>query len=297
MLPVVNFFLTLLAFEYFLCVQAGLWIVDPKQGSVCHGGEPCTVTWLDDGSHPLLSEIGVITAGLYTGNQKLVQTIKPVDVSREHSLIFTPMPAAGPNSDTYYISFISTSAQQNNSLPYAAFSPFFRLDKMTGSFESPNPTAILPIPIPSSINTSNKPTTSDDVLSTITIGTISSSSTSRLSSTTTTSTGSPSSPTTTSASGSTIQASSSSPSSTTSTPISSLNSVPSLGPSGLTTTVLPTFTLSSASLSSGAAVSGSTSPSSTLGSSNTSGALSAGLTRGAGISIALASVAGLFLVL
>lgn len=44
-------------------------VIQPSQGSTCRGGESCTITWLDDGSRPLLSAIGVSTVGLYTGKQ------------------------------------------------------------------------------------------------------------------------------------------------------------------------------------------------------------------------------------
>jgi len=44
-------------------------VIQPSQGSTCRGGESCTITWLDDGSRPLLSAIGVSTVGLFTGKQ------------------------------------------------------------------------------------------------------------------------------------------------------------------------------------------------------------------------------------
>ncbi|KAJ3557373.1 hypothetical protein NP233_g11757 [Leucocoprinus birnbaumii] len=292
MLSLVNCLLTLLAFQCLLCVKAGLFVVDPKQGSTCHGGEPCTVTWLDDGSSPLLSDIGVATVGLYTGDQQLVQAITPVDVSQEHSLTFTPIPAAGPNSAAYYLSFISTSAKQNNSLPYAAFSPFFRLDKMTGSFATPNPTATSPIPIPSSINPNNKPTTGTndgDVLTTITVGTISSSP-----ATSTTPTPTPSISTTTRSSQSAVGSSSTTqiPQLSSSGFVTSSATSPSVSAlSGSTMTVPPTFITSSLSSS----PSSPSSPSASAGSSN--GSLGAGLTRAGIISIVLTSVIGLLFLL
>ena len=44
-------------------------VIQPFKGSTCHGGESCTISWIDDGSRPLLSAIGVSTVGLYTGEQ------------------------------------------------------------------------------------------------------------------------------------------------------------------------------------------------------------------------------------
>ncbi|KAF8958094.1 hypothetical protein BDZ97DRAFT_1668894 [Flammula alnicola] len=92
--------LAILFMDAAVLVHAGLYVVQPLQGSTCRGGESCTITWLDDGIRPLLSAVGVSTVGLYTGKQQLVQTIPPVDVSSVHSITFKPNPSAGPNSDT-----------------------------------------------------------------------------------------------------------------------------------------------------------------------------------------------------
>ncbi|EPQ51804.1 hypothetical protein GLOTRDRAFT_48095 [Gloeophyllum trabeum ATCC 11539] len=80
-------------------VKAALYVVSPAAGSTCHGGQPCTVTWLDNGEEPLLSSIGACTVGLYTGTDELLQQIEPVNVGSAHSLQFTPDPAVGPNGD------------------------------------------------------------------------------------------------------------------------------------------------------------------------------------------------------
>ena len=77
--------------------------------TVCHGGQPCPVQWLDDGEEPLLATMGACYVSLYAGNearlyvhnqfstwtnvaQKLIQQIEPVDVSTTHSLNFTVKP-------------------------------------------------------------------------------------------------------------------------------------------------------------------------------------------------------------
>ena len=74
--------------------------------TVCHGGQPCPVQWLDDGEQPLLTTMGPCYVSLYAGNearlyvhvhffiwsnvaQVLIQQIEPVDVSTTHSLTFT----------------------------------------------------------------------------------------------------------------------------------------------------------------------------------------------------------------
>ncbi|ESK84275.1 hypothetical protein Moror_3774 [Moniliophthora roreri MCA 2997] len=156
-----------------LSVEAALYVIKPSDGSTCHAGEECTVQWVDNGESPLLSTIGVTTIGLYTGNMQLVQSIAAVDVSRQQSLTFTPIPEAGPDSDTYYIAFTSTTAEVNRTI-YQGFSPFFKLDGMSGSFATPLEAATSQIPIPSSLAGSSL-TESEAPLSTITVGTLSTS--------------------------------------------------------------------------------------------------------------------------
>ncbi|PPQ92527.1 hypothetical protein CVT25_010360 [Psilocybe cyanescens] len=151
-------------------VNAGLFVYQPFAGSTCRGGETCLISWVDDGSRPLLSAIGVATVGLYTGKQQLVQTISPVDVTKAHSLTFTPDPAAGPNSDTYYIAVTSTTLQGNNSALYTGWSPNFVLTGMSGSFDTPLPSALSSIPVPVSLTQS---TSTESVTRTVTVGVLS----------------------------------------------------------------------------------------------------------------------------
>ncbi|EDR10348.1 uncharacterized protein LACBIDRAFT_325313 [Laccaria bicolor S238N-H82] len=169
------FVLAFVLLEAPLFARAGLYVVSPSKGSVCHGGQPCTIEWLDDGTAPLLSAIGVATVGLYTGKQKIVQWIQAVDVTTAHSITFTPNPAAGPNSDAYYIAITSTSLKKTNdsTIPYSGWSPYFRLDRMSGSFDTPLPSATASIQIPSSLL--HAATQSAQSTSTVTIGHLSTS--------------------------------------------------------------------------------------------------------------------------
>ncbi|KAF8497449.1 hypothetical protein F5888DRAFT_1569876, partial [Russula emetica] len=78
-------------------------VINPVGTTVCHGGQPCPVQWLDDGEQPLLAAMGPCYVALYAENEArlyLIQQIEPVDVSTTHSLTFTPSPDAGPNSNT-----------------------------------------------------------------------------------------------------------------------------------------------------------------------------------------------------
>jgi hypothetical protein len=133
-------------------VLGSLFVITPSPKTGCHGGQPCSVQWLDDGQQPLLTTMGPCYVGLFTGKQQLLQQIEPVDVSTTHSLTFTPSPNAGPNSNTYYIAFTSISSP-NPSQPLRAFSDSFSLDGMSGSFNSPVPALTSSIPVPSSVLT------------------------------------------------------------------------------------------------------------------------------------------------
>ncbi|KAL6307000.1 hypothetical protein BKA93DRAFT_728588, partial [Sparassis latifolia] len=73
-------------------------VTEPTTGSTYSGGQAITVSWLDNGEQPLLSDIGACNIALYNGNDVLIQQIQPVDVSTVHSLIFAPDPNAGPDS-------------------------------------------------------------------------------------------------------------------------------------------------------------------------------------------------------
>ncbi|KAF7439957.1 hypothetical protein PC9H_000294 [Pleurotus ostreatus] len=142
--------------------RAGVYIIRPSAGSTCRGGEECTLQWMDDGQSPLLSAFGPSTAGLYTGQMKLVQPLGDVDTSGSRSFTFTVDPRAGPNSNDYYIALASKS------LGEMAWSPFFRMSNMEGSFDSPLPSSAIP-----SLSTLSPPqSSSTTILPTITVGTL-----------------------------------------------------------------------------------------------------------------------------
>ncbi|KAJ7507344.1 hypothetical protein B0H11DRAFT_200650 [Mycena galericulata] len=155
------------ALDFALFVSAGVYFIEPASGSICTGGSPCQLQWLDDGNSPLENEVGVVTAGMFTGNQQLVQSIPPLDVASVHSVQFTPNAQAGPNSDSYYIAFTSTTDTVNGT-KYVAFSPFFTLKGMSGSFSSPLAAATSTIPIPASLTH----TSADTVGTTIVVGSV-----------------------------------------------------------------------------------------------------------------------------
>ncbi len=58
----------------------------PASGSTCHGGEECTVQWLDNGAAPLLASFGVCSVGLYTGDNVRLSKRYPQKLVLIHAL-------------------------------------------------------------------------------------------------------------------------------------------------------------------------------------------------------------------
>ncbi|TCD68796.1 hypothetical protein EIP91_009810 [Steccherinum ochraceum] len=148
-----------------LLVQATIYVTSPLQATTCHGGQPCTVQWLDNGEAPFLSDIGPCHVGLYNGRQVLVQQLDPVDVGATHSFVFTPDSNAGPDSGTYYVNFTSINPVKTTGKPYNQFSTFFKLADMAGSLSSPIASDTSTHAVPSSI----AHPTSNSVQTTVTV--------------------------------------------------------------------------------------------------------------------------------
>ncbi|KAF5325198.1 hypothetical protein D9619_009579 [Psilocybe cf. subviscida] len=220
--------------------RAGIFVVQPLQDSTCRAGKPCTITWVDDGSRPLLTAIGWSTVGLYTGKQKLVQAIPPVDVTANRSMTFIPNAAAGPDSDKYFVAIASASLKNDNgTAPYTAWSASFRLVGMSGSFDTPLPAATVPIPVPASLIDTTASSTPSTTMLTITVG---ASSTRKSGTASRSASASSSSAAASSATPSASAPASSSPSVSPS-PSSSPSASSTHTPSGLTTLILPSATI------------------------------------------------------
>jgi len=117
---------------------ASLYVTSPVAGTTCHAGVPCNVTWNDDGTQPLLGQIGACTVGLYIGSQSTqieLQTLNGVNVATQATFLFTPDATVGGNSPLYFLRFTSTTltAGQYN---WEGFSAKFTLAGMTGTFNS-----------------------------------------------------------------------------------------------------------------------------------------------------------------
>ncbi|KAG8923718.1 hypothetical protein FRC02_010964 [Tulasnella sp. 418] len=119
--------------------SAEIFITSPVATTTCTGGQPCKISWNDDGKAPVLAQIGACTVGLYVGNQQQqtkLQDIQSVDVSAVSEISFTPDAAVGENSNQYFIRFDSVNLKQAAApqFPYQSFSAKFTLGGMTGKF-------------------------------------------------------------------------------------------------------------------------------------------------------------------
>ncbi|KAG8711619.1 hypothetical protein FRC08_015677 [Ceratobasidium sp. 394] len=120
-------------------VLAGPYFTKPITGDKCTAGQPCEIKWQDDGKAPSLAEFGDCYVGLWTGGQQQqtqMQYISPTNCGSTSSVVFTPDPTVGQNSDQYFIKMVSVNCADPNMPQYkaTAYSPKFSLDGMTGSF-------------------------------------------------------------------------------------------------------------------------------------------------------------------
>lgn len=63
----------------FTLVSASLYPTQPIQSTVYYAGETALTTWIDDGSFPSLSNMGLITIQLYTDSNVRPPTILVVE--------------------------------------------------------------------------------------------------------------------------------------------------------------------------------------------------------------------------
>ncbi|CAE6501316.1 unnamed protein product [Rhizoctonia solani] len=120
-------------------VLAGPYFTAPVSGTVCKGGEACTITWQDDGKAPDLATFGDCNVGLYTGNsqqQTMIQNLAVTNAQTAGTVQFIPDPAAGDNSKVYFIKMVSINTADPANAVYkaTAYSAMFELTNMTGKF-------------------------------------------------------------------------------------------------------------------------------------------------------------------
>ncbi|QRW13458.1 GPI-anchored small secreted protein [Ceratobasidium sp. AG-Ba] len=118
---------------------AGPFFTAPVAGTSCAAGQPCTISWNDDGKAPSLADYGDCTIGVYAGSaqqQSLMQAVSPANAASTGSVVFTPDPAMGENSNAYFIKMISVNTPDPAMPQYkaTAYSAMFTLTGMTGTF-------------------------------------------------------------------------------------------------------------------------------------------------------------------
>ncbi|KAG8743299.1 hypothetical protein FRC10_012262 [Ceratobasidium sp. 414] len=118
---------------------AAPYFTKPITGDSCAAGQPCTLSWQDDGKAPSLAEFGDCTIAVYTGSQQQqtqMQFISPTNAGNTASVVFIPDATVGQNSDQYFIKMISINAPDPAMPQYkaTAYSPKFSLTGMTGQF-------------------------------------------------------------------------------------------------------------------------------------------------------------------
>ncbi|GBE83580.1 hypothetical protein BKA93DRAFT_771683 [Sparassis latifolia] len=120
---------------------ANVYITEPIATTSWPAGQQQTITWQDSGDYPSLTQFGTASVGIFVGNA-LVQTqvqqiVASVNVSSTTSIVFTPDPTIGPESNEYFIRFQSLSLLQNGTnYPEEAFSAKFALSGMSGQFDA-----------------------------------------------------------------------------------------------------------------------------------------------------------------
>ncbi|KAG9082259.1 hypothetical protein FRC07_014261 [Ceratobasidium sp. 392] len=118
---------------------AGPFFTAPVAGTSCAAGQPCQVSWNDDGKAPTLAEYGDCILGVYAGSaqqQSMMQQIAPANAASTGSVVFTPDPNMGENSGSYFIKMVSVNTADPTMPQYkaTAYSAMFTLTGMTGTF-------------------------------------------------------------------------------------------------------------------------------------------------------------------
>jgi len=152
----------LFAFAFTLLPRAFATVsmTSPVATTTCQAGQPCKITWIDDGKAPSLTDFGLASIGVWVGSvnsQSEVQHIQDgVNVATTAEVDFTVDPSIGPNFNKYFVRFTSAAAKDPNNPQFnvEAFSAMFTLSGMSGQFNQTiqdqiNGASTAPIPSPS----------------------------------------------------------------------------------------------------------------------------------------------------
>jgi hypothetical protein len=120
---------------------AEMVITDPNNNLSCSGGKTCTIKWQEGPNQPPIAQSGTCEFSVYTGNpqqQTRLQTIaQNVNIVHDNALVFTVDPKIGPSANVYFIrAQCSVPDPTTPSNPLLAFSGFFSLNDMTGTFNA-----------------------------------------------------------------------------------------------------------------------------------------------------------------
>jgi hypothetical protein len=130
----------LLIFSFFSAAFATVVLTEPVASTTYSGGKGgAVVTWMDNGTAPLVSAFGPSTISIYVGNaiqQTSLQLLSTVDLASVSTITFTPDATIGPNGNDYFIRIESVSGKDSTGTPFEAFSAKFTLDSMSGTFNA-----------------------------------------------------------------------------------------------------------------------------------------------------------------
>lgn len=103
-----------------------------------HGGKQLTVEWNDNGQAPRRRDWGRVNIFLATGSQNVQYKLQTLDTNVDYNAgqgSYHIDPTVGPTGGYYFLRLEGTNTT-THSVPAMAFSARFRLEDMTGTFNS-----------------------------------------------------------------------------------------------------------------------------------------------------------------
>ncbi|KAJ9478060.1 hypothetical protein PHBOTO_001637 [Pseudozyma hubeiensis] len=119
-------------------VVSTIVITKPVASTTGHGGKRLDVEWNDDGKSPSRRDWGRVNIFLATGSRDVQFKLQTLDTNVSYNAgegQYQISPTVGPTGGYYFLRFEGTNTT-TNSIPAMAFSARFRLEDMTGNFNS-----------------------------------------------------------------------------------------------------------------------------------------------------------------
>ncbi|CAE6486994.1 unnamed protein product [Rhizoctonia solani] len=118
---------------------ASPYFTAPVGGTTCQAGQPCEITWQDDGKAPDLATFGDCNVAVFVGSQfqqTMVQNLAVTNAQTAKTVQFVPDPSVGEDSSSYFIKMVSINTADPTAAQYkaTAYSAMFTLKGMTGKF-------------------------------------------------------------------------------------------------------------------------------------------------------------------